>query len=238
MSPLRIVAGSLVTAAVAALVTAPQAQAYDREAYAFAASHMIERSDIPKVLGDFDETLGFSAGLGMRTYLCYLQSSTPDSTGTDVLAGKPQLQYSGYYSPSRGPQVSVSVQVLQFGSADEAIRGFETLKTQSRKCKGAGSKTWTNSDGTKTTSSWRVATSVVPQVTVAGVPSIGITQDNLSVSSKGGNPSADDNYTVYTLVNDVILATSYNGGSTTNTTKEQRKAVNQVAFNAVSRWVG
>lgn len=238
MNPLRIVAGSLATAAVVALVTAPQALAYDREAYTYAASHMIERSDIPKVLGDFNESLSFSAGLGTPTYLCYVQSSTPDSAGTDVQVGKPQLQYSGFYNVSKGPLASVQLQVLQFGSADEAIKGFEALKTQSRKCKGAGSKTWTNDDGTKTTSSWRVANSVVPQVTVAGVPSIGITQDNLSVSSKGGNPSADDNYTVYTLVNDVILATSYRGDSTTNTTKEQRKAVNQVAFNAVTRWVG
>ena len=111
--------------------------------------------------GDFDESLGFSAGLGMRTYLCYLQSSTPDSAGTDVLVGTPQLQYSGYYSPSKGPQASVSVKVLQFRSADEAIKGFEALKTQSRKCKGAGSTTWTNGDGTQTTSSCRVSTSIV-----------------------------------------------------------------------------
>ncbi|HAN70331.1 MAG TPA: hypothetical protein DCQ36_01900 [Actinobacteria bacterium] len=227
-------------AAVAAsvLVVAPTASAYDREAYEYAAGHMIERSDIPKVLGDFDESLGFSAGLGVRTYLCYLPSSTPDAAGTDVQVGRPQLQYSGFYSPSKGPQVFVVVRVLQFGSAGVAIKGFEALKTQSRKCKGAGSTTWTNDDGTETTSSWRVATSVVPQVTVAGVPSIGITQDNLSVSSDGGKPSASDNYTVYTLVNDVILSTSYEGGSTTNMTKDQRKATNQVAFNAVSRWLG
>jgi hypothetical protein len=199
---------------------------------------MIERSDIPKVLGDFDESLSFSAGRGVPTYLCYLRSSTPDAVGTDVQVGKPQMQYSGIYSPSKGRQVFVGVRVLQFRSAAEAIKGFEDLKTQSRKCKGAGSTTWTNGDGTQTTSSWRVSTSVVPQVTVAGVPSISITQDNLSVSSGGGKPSASDNYTVYTLVNDVILATSYDGGSTTNTTKEQRKATNQVAFNAVSRWVG
>jgi hypothetical protein len=239
MRPRRILVASSAAVAAVALVAAPQAHAYDREAYEYAAGHMIERSDIPKILGDFDESLSFSAGLGVRTYLCYLPSSTPDAAGTDVLVGKPQLQYSGLYSSSKGPQLFLGVRVLQFGSAAEAIKAFEALKTQSRKCKGAGSTTsasWI--DGTETTSSWRVATSVVPQVTVAGVPSIGITQDNLSVSSDGGKPSASDNYTVYTLVNDVILSTSYEGGSTTNMTKDQRKATNQVAFNAVTRWVG
>lgn len=234
----RLLAAAAAAAAALALVCAPQAAAYDREAYAFAAAHMIESSDIPKVLGDFDPAMSFNAGMGVKTYLCYLRSSNPDAAGTDVLVGRPQLQYSGYYSPSKGPQVSVGVRVLQFGSAGEAIEAFDELKAQARKCKGAGSSTWTDDNGTKTTSAWKVVNSVVPQVTVAGVPSIGITQDNLSVSSDGGQPSASDSYTVYTLVNDVILSTSYDAGGTTNTTKEQRKATNQVAFNAVSRWVG
>jgi hypothetical protein len=43
---------------------------------------------------------------------------------------------------------------------------------------------------------------------------------------------------VYTLVNDVIINTSRYTGSELNMSTRERRAVNQVAFNAVTRWLG
>lgn len=229
---------SIASGAAVALALAPAASAYDREMYSYAAGHMIERSDIPKALGSFDSRPFFDAGPGLPTYLCYLPSGNPDTAGTDVKVGKAQYQFSAVYSPNKGPASSVSVRILQYADANAAIKAFQTLKKESTRCTGSGSTTWVNEDGTQTTSSWMVSTSTVPSVAVAGVSSVGITQDNLSVSSDDGDRSTNDTYTVYSLVNDVIITTSYGVGGSTNLTSAQRKAVNQVAFNAVGRWVG
>lgn len=228
-----IAAGAAVT-----LTVAPAASAYDREVYSYAAGHMIERSDIPKALGTFDPRPFFDAGPGLPTYLCFVPSGDPDASGTDVKIGKASYQFSAVYSPTKGPASSVSVRVTQYAKATDAIKAFQTLKKESSKCTGSGSTTWVNEDGTQTTSSWMLSTSTVPSVAVVGVSSIGITQDNLSVSSPDGDRNTSDTYTVYTLVNDVIISTSYGSSGTTNLTSAQRKAVNQVAFNAVGRWVG
>lgn len=228
-----IAAGAVVTLGVA-----PGASAYDRDVYEYAAGHMIERSDIPKALGSFDPRPFFDAGPGLPTYLCYLPSGDPDAAGTDVKIGKAAYQFSAVYSPTKGPASSVSVRVMQYADSAGAIKAFQALKKASSTCTGSGSTTWVNEDGTQTTSSWMVSTSTVPSVAVVGVTSIGITQDNLSVSSGDGERSTSDTYTVYSLVNDVIISTSYGSSGTANLTSAQRKAVNQVAFNAVGRWVG
>lgn len=232
------ITATVAAGAAVALALAPAASAYDRDAYEYAAGHMIERSDIPKGLGSFDPQPFFDAGPGLPTYLCYLPSDDPDTSGTDVKIGKSRYQFSAVYSPNKGPASSVSVRVMQYADADAAIKAFQNLKKESSTCTGSGSTTWVNEDGTQTTSSWMLSTSTVPSVAVVGVSSIGITQDNLSVSSPDGDRNTSDTYTVYTLVNDVIISTSYGTSGTTNLTSAQRKAVNQVAFNAVGRWVG
>ena len=50
--------------------------------------------------------------------------------------------------------------------------------------------------------------------------------------------NTSDGYNVYTLVNDVIIDTGYYTGSELNMSTNQRKDVNQAAFNAVTRWLG
>lgn len=231
----------LAVAAAAALVPvliAPAASAYDRDAYEFAAGHMIDRTDIPKALGDFDARLNFGANPGFNTFLCYLPSSDPDSNGKDVKIGKSKYQFSGNYGSKKESGPNITVSVLQYANSSDAIKGFNALKTQSKKCNGTGSSTWTDDDGTQYTNSWNVSTSTVPGVSVVGVDSIGITQDNLSTNSNSDDKYLNDNYNVYTLVNDAIIQTSYYSNGTKNLTTAQRKAVNQVAFNAITRWVG
>jgi hypothetical protein len=58
-----------------------------------------------------------------------------------------------------------------------------------------------------------------------------------SLSDPDEHSWASDNYSVYSLVNDVIIVTNYYNGTELNLTAAQRKAVNMTAFNAVGAWV-
>lgn len=227
-------------AAVALLVgvAAPVAHAYDREAYEYAAGHMLDRSDIPKNLGSFDPVLRFNAGPGYKSSLCYVPSGEEGNPGTDIFMAKGQRQYTGSYDTGKDDGVNVTVQVTEYASATAAIKAFEGVKKQAKKCTGTGSSTYTSDDGTVYTSSWNVSNAAVPMVTVVGVESISITQDNLSTNSTSDEAYLNDNYSVYSLVDDAILETTYYSNSTKSMTEAQRKSVNQVAFDAVGRWVG
>lgn len=229
---------SIAAGAAVVLLLAPSASAYDREAYEYAAGHMIERSDIPKALGSYGAGLDFGANPGVGLFLCYLPSSNSDDPGTDVKVGKSAYQYSASYAATKDLSRSVEVQVLQYASASKAIAAFDTLKTEAKKCNGTGSSTWTDEDGVQYENSWQVSTSTVPGVSVVGVASLGITQDNLSSNSASGDKFVNDNYSVYSLVNDAIIKTTHYTSGSKNLTTAQRKAVNQVAFNAIGRWVG
>jgi hypothetical protein len=233
----RIIGLAAATAVGITICAAPQALAYDRETFEYAAGHMIDVSDIPASLGTFDARLNFNAGPGYSVYLCYVPSESPDDDGQQITAGKPTYTFGGTYSSKKGTGPTVQVDVLQFKSASAAIKAFSDVKSKAKGCSGRGSTSWTDEDGTVSTSSWSVSTSKVPGVAVAGVSSIGITQDNLSTSSDSTTKYIDDNYAVFSLVDDAIIATTYYTNGSTNPTKAQRKAVNQVAFNAISEWL-
>lgn len=228
-------------AAIAALsttvVAAPQALAYDRDAYEYAAGHMIDAKDIPKALGEFAPDLTFNGNTGFRTNLCYVPSEKPDDDGKRIDIGRSSLEFTGFYNSKKASGPNLQVQVLTYKNADTAIKAFERLKSRAKGCNGAGSTTWTDDTGVTTTYSWNVSTSSVPGVAVAGVPSIGITQDNLSESTGSANNDLDDNYTVYSLVDDAIISTAIFANDSKNLTTAQRKAVNQTAFNAITEWL-
>lgn len=234
----RLLAAFSAAAAALALVCAPQAAAYDREAYAYAASHMIERSDIPKALGSMGPDLTLNVNPGFANVVCGIPTSDPGVEGEEIRLTKPTLEFAGNYSTPKGTGPSVQVVVLQYGTDDRAIKAFDRLRTDIKKCTGTGSITWTDDDGNTTTYSTEVSNAVVPGVSVVGVESVSVTLNNLTESAPDDSVYINDAYTVYTLVGDVIIQTSYFVNGSTNTTKQQRKAVNQMAFNAVSRWVG
>lgn len=234
----RSVLAAAVVVALVPMLAAPMAQAYDRAAYEYAAGHMIDRADIPASLGKFDSRMHFSADPGNAVFLCYVPTAEPDASGLDVKGPKPVNQFSANFNTKSDGGSSLSVQVLQYPSATAAIKAFDTMKSKSKACNGTGSSTWTDDDGTAYTSSWSVSTSTVPAVAVVGVASLGITQDNLSQNSSSDDRYLNDNYTVYSLVNDVIIQTAYYANGPKNLTTAQRKSVNQVAFNAIGRWVG
>jgi hypothetical protein len=221
---------ALGAAALIAVGLAGPAQAYDRDGYSYAAGHMIGYKDIPKSL---DAKRGASLDVYNRpgkNYVCSVDSKDVEYAG-------------GVQNSSMGFQgrkgTSVNVNVAQYASTAEAIKAFDALKKGAPTCEGPNTGSQTFDDGS--TDSWSnlITTGNVPMVTVAGVESIFVNQnyDDVTTGEYGGRYSSDT-YSVYTLVNDVIIETTYYTGSELNMTTKQRKAVNQVAFNAVTRWLG
>lgn len=222
----------LVAAGAAALIAvgmAAPAQAYDRDGYAYAASHMIGYTDIPKSL-NVKRGASFNANPSHgKNYVCSSESKTVEYAGG-------VHQFSMGYEGRKS--AGVNVNVTQYATASKAIKAFDQLKKGLKECAGSKSGSQTFDDGS--TDSWSSLTTTgnVPLVTVAGVQSVFQNQnyDDVTTGEYGGRYTSDT-YTVYTLVDDAIINTNFYTGSELNMTTKQRKAVNQVAFNAVTRWL-
>ena len=217
--------------AVAAIGMATPAQAYDRELYAYAAGHMVGHQDIPAPLS-VKKNASFNAySASGETYLC-----GDDAKNVTYPGG--EYQFSVSYLGRKGG-MGVSVTVTQYASARAAIRAFDALKKAVRQCEGPASGQQTYEDGTSDTWSRLTTSGNVPLVTVAGVESIflNVNYDDVTINSDEENRYSSDAYDVYTLVNDVIIDTSHYTGSELNMSTKERRAVNQVAFNAVTRWL-
>lgn len=224
----------IVAAGASALIAigmAGPAQAYDRDAYAYAAGHMIGYKDIPSIL-DAKRTASFSAyNAPGKNYVC---GTADGEKEVDYPGGKDvfSMNYEGRKSSS------TNVSVTQFASSSKAIKAFETLQKAVKECSGTDSGSQTFDDGSVDTWQRLTTTGNVPKVTVAGVESIFLNENYQDVTTGPDAGSySSDNYTVYTLVNDAIINTTYYTGSELNMTTKQRKAVDQVAFNAVTRWL-
>lgn len=223
--------------ATASIAVAVPALAYDRDAYGRAAESMIERSDIPTSLGEFKKGLAFNAYEGAgRTFVCDVPQSDPNAPDVAVYFPGGKYVFSANYNGKGKDAPSIQVAVNQYSSAEDAISAFDTLKRNVKSCTGTGSNTWTDDDGT-TTYSTAVTNGVVPAVTTTGVESLFVSNNSLSESTAGDTKFVNDQYTVYSLVDDVVIATQYFTNTNTNLTTKQRKAVNQVAFNAETRWL-
>lgn len=226
----------VVTAASAALVVvglAAPAQAYDRELYSYAAGHMVGSSDIPASL-KVRKGANFNAYPARgRTFLCQKPGESDDFLQFPGGDYGFSVNYQG-----RGRDGGIGVTVMQYASSQKAIAAFDEVKKGLRACAGAANGQETNDDGSTDTWSRLTTTGNVPLVTVAGVPSVFINQNYEDVVT-GEYPDryTSDSYNVYTLVNDVIINTNHYTGSELNMATSERRAVNQVAFNAVTRWV-
>lgn len=234
----RLLATTVAAAAVTTLAAGP-ALAYDRDAYSNAAGSMIERSDIPKVLGEFKKNLGFSAFAGGdKIFVCDVPQADPNAP--DVVVYMPGSKYTfngSYQGKGKNDPVTIAVDVNQYASASDATDAFDTLKKNIKKCTGSGSNTWTDEDGKTTTYSTELSNGVVPAVTTTGVESLFISNNSLQETTPGDSRFLNDDYSVYSLVDDVIIVTEYSSNTNANLTTKQRKAVNQVAFNAETRWL-
>lgn len=238
MKTRRILTTTVVAAAAVTMIAGP-AMAYDRDAYGHAASSMIERSDIPKTLGEFQKMLGFSAYAGGdKLFVCDVPQADPNASDVSVsIPGSKYVFAGSYQGKGKNDAPSVDVSVNQYKNAEDAIAAFDDLKKKIKKCTGTGSNTWTDEDGTTTTYSTEVTNGVVPAVTTTGVESLFVSNNSLSESKPGDSKFVNDQYTVLSLVDDTIIQTTYFSNTNNNMTTKQRKAVNQVAFNAETRWL-
>lgn len=228
---------ALATSAAALMLvaaTAAPASAYDPKEYGYAAGHMITPGDIAKPL-TVNSKGYFSAGPDGGAVLCMKNDKEVKYPGgTD--------RYSIDYDAKNGKRPSITVSVQQYATSTKAITAFDTLTKAAKKCAGpaSGSDSWTGDNGAPVVEQWSQLTTTgkVPLVTIVGVPSVFINVNYQNAVSNQDSPYSSDNYTVYTLVNDVIISTTFFTGSQLNITAPQKKAVNQTAFNAVDAWLG
>lgn len=239
MTVRRILVGAVAVAAGVGLATASPASAYDTGAYEYAAGHMIERTDIPKSLGAYKPGLSFGANPGLKSlWICNVPQADPNAPDVTVKVPGPKYSFSASYN-GRGAQTPfLNVNVNQYANATKAEAAFRLIQSRVKACSGTGSDTYTDDDGTTTTYSSAVSHGVVPSVTTAGVQSIFVSMNNLSETLPKGGISISDSYNVLSLFDDTIIETQYYSGGTKNLTTAQRRAVNKVAFNAETRWVG
>lgn len=217
------------TALVGAGIATP-AHAYDRDLYSFAAAHMIAASDIPAPL-QVKKGANFSAFPDGRTnFLCTKEDRQVEYPGG---AYSFSMNYNGRKDAS-----GIASTVTRYRSAELAIAAFDRLKKGLKECAGPSSGQESYEDGSTDSWSRLTTTGTVPLVTIAGVASVFVNENYEDVTT-GQFPGryTSDNYNVYTLVNDVIINTSHYTGSELNMATKERRAVNQVAFNAVTRWV-
>lgn len=216
--------------AFAGVALAAPAQAYDRDLYSYAAGHMIEQSDIPASLA-VKKGADFSAfPTTGKAYLCGDENKSIEYAGGDY-------QFSMSFT-GRKKRMGVQVSVNYYPSSTAAIRAFDDLKKKLQECVGAANGQNTFEDGSVDTWSRLTTSGNVPSVTVAGVSSVFLNQNYDDVTTGTFNDRyGSDQYNVFTLVNNVIINTSHATGSELNMSTKERRAVNQVAFNAVTRWV-
>jgi hypothetical protein len=229
--PFALLAATAIAASTIAV--APSAVAYDKDAYAFAASHMLESKKIPKALGTYRPAMDFNAS-GDRPvmFLCDLEDG-------NVLVRGAKFAFSANYNTTvkRSPR-QVSINVYQFGSSKAAIAGFRTVERQAKRCTGSQSQSNTDDDGV--TFSWtsNLQNGKVKDVKVAGVESVFINSDYENGSTDSDRKFLSDSYAVYTLVNNAIIVSQFNNNNENTLTAAERKGANQLAFNAVTAWVG
>lgn len=217
--------------AVAAVGLAAPALAYDRELYSFAAGHMIAAKDVPAPLQIRKDAFFNADATSLSNFLCSDGDKQVRYPGGEVV-------FTMSYNGLKGAD-GVSVNVTQYASAQKAIRAFNQLKKGLQECSGPASGQETYDDGSTDTWSRLTTTGNVPLVTVAGVQSVFLNENYEDVTTgEFASRYVSDTYNVYTLVNDVIINTFHYTGSELNMSTRERRAVNQVAFNAVTRWVG
>ena len=236
-------AGLLVVVACTALtltaLAAAPAQAYDNHAYAYAAGHMIDRKDIPAELGVFKKTMTFNAYSSTATASVCTISGVGDQPETTYSFNDGKLTFNAAYS-SRGTKgASLMVNVYQYDDRTKAIAAFDEIKKAAPKCTGTVSNTFTSTEsGAQSTYTVKTTNGVVPAVTTTGVESIFVNVNYESTATTDAPAFLNDQYSVLSLINDVIIVTNYYKNDSVNVSKKQRKAVNQVSFNAETVWVG
>lgn len=225
--------GAATAALALGVIAAPAAQAYDREAFAYAAGHMPASKSIPKALGTYHPGINFMASyFGTEIILCFKSDRLVGAKGA-------KFSFNAFYrNTKRSDDRSASVNVYQFPKATNAIKAFDAVKKSAKECTGTDDTSFTAEDGVVFSNSVTLTNGTVPSVTVTGVESIFVNADFENSSSDDANRNTSDTYTVFTLVNNVIIATTLSNNAQSRLTAAERRAVNQFAFNNVDAWLG
>ncbi len=213
-------------------VTLPAA-AYDKEAYGYAASHYLEEKQIPKVFKP--KSKGFDVSINASSF-----SDTVCGYGTggntEVKLPKGTIQSYASYQLKSGTS-NLSVNVTQYKSNVAAEKAFKAMSKSIKKCDGIVDTSWTSPDGTVYPSNTVTTTGNVPGVTVTGVKSVFIELDSNFAETADSPASVNDQRTIFTLVNDVIIQSGFDSGSSKNITAAQKKGLEKVAFDMVDSWL-
>ncbi len=213
-------------------VTLPAA-AYDKEAYGYAASHFLDEKEIPKVFKP--KSKGFYVSINPSSFF---NTVCGYGTGgnTEVKLAKGTIQSFATYQLKSGTN-NLSVNVTQYKSNVAAEKAFKAMSKAIKKCDGGVDTSFTSPDGTVYPSNTVTTTGNVPGVTVTGVKSVFIELDSNFAETADSPASVNDQRTIFALVNDVIIQSVFNSGSSKNMTAAQKKGLEKVAFDMVDSWL-
>ncbi len=213
-------------------VTLPAA-AYDKEAYGYAASHFLDEKEIPKVFKP--KSKGFYVSINPSSFF---NTVCGYGTGgnTEVKLAKGTIQSFATYQLKSGTN-NLSVNVTQYKSNVAAEKAFKAMSKAIKKCDGRVDTSFTSPDGTVYPSNTVTTTGNVPGVTVTGVKSVFIELDSNFAETADSPASVNDQRTIFALVNDVIIQSVFNSGSSKNMTAAQKKGLEKVAFDMVDSWL-
>jgi hypothetical protein len=221
----------LVVASSMTMAVAP-AQAYDREAAGYAASHFLSVSQLPK---EFAAKKAMNISVTTPALKQYVCDYGP--LGNKIVwAGKPDLSTNAFYNP-KGKGLSLDINVGQYKSNVAAEKAFSQLSKDIKKCDGTFTGSWSDENDNPVPYENVITSGKIPAVTVTGVQSI-FTNENSNNAASGDLPAyLNDSMSIFTLVNDVIITTTGSTGSALNFTAKQKKALIQVANDMVTTWV-
>lgn len=234
------------------------ANAYNRDLYGYAATHMPNASEIPAALGKFAPKLNFNADPGSkasRIFIC----STGDADGDSyksVAVKRNGPNFTGYYfnpAPERaaagsadGRQPafrSVGISFFVFDSPSAATKAFSKLRERAKSCTGSRTNSYggdTNPDGSVNpiySSSTRLANGTVAAVVSDGQRGVFVENDSRGTSqSDPSNPDLNDNYSIYAPVGDAIVQVTYSSNQRDRVTKAEAAAIAELTNKAIGVW--
>jgi hypothetical protein len=237
----RLVAAAVATlTAGASLAAAAPARAYDADAYAFAAGHQISASDIPTVLGTYQENPSFTASPSAgKSYLCQVPTVEASAVPTIVQYPGPRLSFSTTYNGTAKPDApAVAIEIDQYATEKKALKAFTLASRRIVVCTGSGTSTYTDpTSGAVITFTSSLSHGLVKKIESGGVRALSISTDSLSETAAGDLRYLNDTYAIIWLVGDTVMTTTYYQNTNQNITGAQRKAVANVALAAQREWV-
>lgn len=208
------------------------AQAYDKEAFGYAASHFLNPKDLPQ---EFASKPGMSVQVGDSGSSGSFACGSPMPDGKNVEMPRSALNAYGTYLVRKN-DLGLSINVNQFRSNSAAEKAFAKVSKDIKKCDGNYSGSFSDPGGLVNPYQTIVTSGKIPGVTVTGVESI-FTNQNSNNAAVGDQPAyLSDAFTIFTLLNDVIISTQTTTGTALNLTPKQKKALEQVANLMVTTW--